>query len=71
MRRILKSMTQAAKRGELYHLWWHPYNLAGNPMQNMLALEKVINHYLELNRKYGMISLNMEEVSDFVQINND
>jgi hypothetical protein len=26
--RIKDSMTHAAKRGEIFHLWWHPHNVS-------------------------------------------
>lgn len=30
LRRIRHEMVHAAKKGELYHLWWHPYNFGAN-----------------------------------------
>ncbi|NBD24212.1 polysaccharide deacetylase family protein [Paenibacillus glycinis] len=71
LRRILKSMTEAAKTNTMYHLWWHPYNLADDPVPNMSALMKIINHYRDLNRKYGMVSMNMEEVSEYIRTASD
>ncbi|REE57519.1 polysaccharide deacetylase [Paenibacillus taihuensis] len=63
LRRILSGMTHAAKRGLVYHLWWHPYNLASDPEENWNFLKKIIDHYQELNKQYGMKSVNMEELT--------
>ena len=64
VRRILRSMTYAARRGLVYHLWWHPYNFSRDEDKNMDALKRVLSHYQKLHREYGMQSLNMEELSD-------
>ena len=62
LRRIKKSMTYAAKTGRIYHLWWHPHNFGINLKDNMSFLIKVLGHYLFLKDKYGMQSLNMNEI---------
>ena len=62
LRRIKKSMTYAAKTGRIYHLWWHPHNFGINLKDNMSFLIKVLEHYLFLKNKYGMQSLNMNEI---------
>lgn len=61
VRRILSSMTYAAKKGLTYHLWWHPYNFATNEEANMAVMRRIIDHYERLNKKYGMQSMNMED----------
>lgn len=65
LRRIKQSMTQAAKRGELYHLWWHPHNFGKNIEQNVNILEAILKHYKVLEKEYGWMSLSMEEVADY------
>jgi peptidoglycan/xylan/chitin deacetylase (PgdA/CDA1 family) len=62
--RIQSSMAYAARRGLLYHLWWHPHNFGTNLEQNLNFLRKILDNYLELQQKYQMRSLNMEEVAE-------
>lgn len=64
LRRILSSMTYAAKHGLVYHLWWHPYNFAVDQEENLNFLKKIIDHYHVLNKRYGMISTSMEDLAD-------
>ncbi|MCM3630994.1 polysaccharide deacetylase family protein [Paenibacillus glycanilyticus] len=63
LKRILSSMTHAAKHGLVYHLWWHPYNLARNPEENWIFMKKIIDHFQELNKQYGMESMSMEDLT--------
>jgi peptidoglycan/xylan/chitin deacetylase (PgdA/CDA1 family) len=64
--RIKKSMTFAAINNEVFHLWWHPHNFGINLNENISFLEEVLQHYIVLKQKYGMESLNMEEISDLI-----
>ncbi len=61
--RILSAMTCAAKKGLVYHLWWHPHNFGINTEENLRFLEKILEHYLYLQKTYSMESLNMGEVA--------
>ena len=61
MRRLKRQMLRAAKRGETYHLWWHPHNLGVDTQANMAQLEEIFRYYEKLKVKYGMQSLNMRE----------
>jgi peptidoglycan/xylan/chitin deacetylase (PgdA/CDA1 family) len=63
LRRIYKSMEHAAKNGQVYHLWWHPHNFGSNIEQNFAQLEKILDHYTQLNKKYNMNSVSMKECS--------
>jgi len=62
--RIKNSMTYAAKNGLLYHLWWHPHNFGINQQKNFSSLEKILEHYTFLNKKYGFTSYTMAELSE-------
>jgi peptidoglycan/xylan/chitin deacetylase (PgdA/CDA1 family) len=62
IRRIKRSMTHAAKNGELYHLWWHPHNFSANTATNFASLESVLKHYIRLRKCYGFRSMTMAEV---------
>lgn len=66
IKRIKREMSVAAKKGEIYHLWWHPHNFGDHPKQNLTDLKEILDHYSILNRDYGMISKNMTGVADIV-----
>ena len=59
-------MTHAAKNNLVFHLWWHPHNFGINLEKNMSFLLKIIRHYKKLENEYGMISLNMGEISSTI-----
>ncbi len=63
LHRIKKSMTHAAKRGEIFHLWWHPHNLGINQEENFKNLESILQHFKILKEKYGMQSASMSDIS--------
>lgn len=63
LRRILSDLTYAAKKGLIYHLWWHPHNFGVNIDKNMTFLKKILDYYSNLREIYGMESLNMGELS--------
>ena len=64
--RIKRQMLHAAKNGLTFHLWWHPHNIGVRTEFHMKQLEEIFRYYEELNRKYGMISLNMKEAAERV-----
>jgi peptidoglycan/xylan/chitin deacetylase (PgdA/CDA1 family) len=61
--RIKESMNFAAKRGMLYHLWWHPHNFGSNINANISFLEKILIHYQKLNRELNFESVSMSGLS--------
>lgn len=63
LRRILSSLTYAAKKGLVYHLWWHPHNFGVDLEKNISFLKSILEHYLKLQKAFGMESLNMRELS--------
>ncbi|GAB3820150.1 polysaccharide deacetylase family protein [Pontibacter rugosus] len=67
LKRILSEMTEAAKRKECYHLWWHPHNFGNYPEQSMADLRVIINHYNKLQEQYGMVSMTMQEIQEYVK----
>lgn len=62
LRRIKKEMLCAAKKGEMYHLWWHPHNFGANMTKNFAFLEEVCKYYHYLNQEYGFKSYTMTEM---------
>jgi Polysaccharide deacetylase len=65
LKRIKDEMTKAAKKNELYHLWWHPHNFSVNIEENFVTLTIILNHYKALNKKYGFTNLTMKEAAGF------
>lgn len=63
VRRIVREMRAAARRGQDYHLWWHPHNLATEPSRNLAALDTILAEYRSLHRSHGMQSACMEDMS--------
>jgi peptidoglycan/xylan/chitin deacetylase (PgdA/CDA1 family) len=63
-RRLTQAMTEAAEKGENFHLWWHPHNFGVNLEENMANLEILLQHYQRLNEQYGMLSLTMKELGE-------
>jgi len=64
LHRVKKEIEYAAKKGELYHIWWHPHNFGSNMKQNLEFIEEVLKHYHLCHEKYGMESYTMEEMAD-------
>jgi peptidoglycan/xylan/chitin deacetylase (PgdA/CDA1 family) len=63
LRRILSGMHYTAKRGLIYHLWWHPHNFGSNTNENLAFLKTILKHYLKLRQDYGMQSLSMGDLA--------
>jgi len=63
MRRILSDLTHAAKKGLVYHLWWHPHNFGDRMEENLAFLKKILDHHAMLKEVYGMESLHMGDIA--------
>jgi len=63
MSRIKHAMTRAAKRGEVFHLWWHPHNFGIHQEENFKNLETLLSHFEYLKKEYGMQSVSMKEMA--------
>ena len=63
LKRITEAMDDAAVKKKIFHLWWHPHNFGVNTERNIEFLRKILEHYKELQQKYGFSSLNMGELS--------
>lgn len=66
LRRITRAMTHAARRDEIFHLWWHPENFGTDIDENLAVLDRILSHFAQLRRAYGMESLNMGDVAERV-----
>lgn len=67
LRRIKKEITYAARKGEMYHLWWHPHNFGANMEKNFSFLEAILKTYRSCNEKYGMKSCTMTELNNNIE----
>ena len=63
LRRIKKSMTHAAKHGEIFHLWWHPHNMGIDQTENFKNLEEILRHFRVLQKRYRMESAHMHDIA--------
>ena len=61
LHRIKRQMLHAAKNGLTFHLWWHPHNIGVDTQAHLKQLEEIFEYYTQLQKAYGMRSLNMGE----------
>ncbi|GAA6201295.1 polysaccharide deacetylase family protein [Aquicoccus sp. SU-CL01552] len=57
---IKRGMTNSAKLGHAYHLWWHPHNFGVNTEANLDGLRDIVTHFRSLKDAFGMQSASME-----------
>ncbi|TDU40003.1 polysaccharide deacetylase [Gelidibacter sediminis] len=62
--RIKNAMTKAAKRNEVYHLWWHPHNFANNINENFKNFSEILEHYSTLRKQYNFESITMQKLGE-------
>jgi hypothetical protein len=63
LRRIRGEMTQAARTGGVYHLWWHPHNFGVNQPENFAVLDEILTTFRRLRDEYGFRSMSMIEAA--------
>jgi len=64
IRRIKKGMRRAARKNELFHLWWHPHNFGKNIDENFKNLEKIFKEFERLNKNYKFKSETMTSLTN-------
>lgn len=62
--RIKNEIVQAAKNGEVYHLWWHPHNFGIDTVNALKTLQEIITVFNNCRETYGMESVTMKQISD-------
>lgn len=62
-RRLINSLTAAAKQREIFHLWWHPHNFGVNLHANIEFLRQILIAFKRLQNDYEMRSLSMLETA--------
>lgn len=68
LRRVLGGMRCAARRGHVYHLWWHPHNFVGHTDHKLAVLESVLAELRRLRESHGLRSMSMAEARDTVGV---
>lgn len=63
LRRITGAMKHAAEHAEVFHLWWHPEDLALHFDRNLRALRSLLEQFAEHRRRHGMLSHSMAELA--------
>ncbi len=64
--RLRSGMRAAARRGRIFHLWWHPHNLSQYQAENLDFLNVLLDDFASLQSSEGMRSLSMGDVADEV-----
>lgn len=65
-RRIEREMTQAARQGKNYHLWWHPHNFGRATEANLENLRGILRHFVTLRESFGMRAMTMHDLAQSV-----
>lgn len=66
-RRIISSIRAAGRRGEVFHLWWHPHNFGLDLEANLVFLNLILDELDRLRETCGMRSFNMADVADIAR----
>ncbi|MDP1831461.1 MAG: glycosyltransferase [Geothrix sp.] len=61
VRRIQGAMESAARKGECFHLWWHPHNFGTNLNENLAILEELLRFHAGLRDRHGVVPMTMGE----------
>jgi peptidoglycan/xylan/chitin deacetylase (PgdA/CDA1 family) len=62
LRRLVAGLRDAARRGRIFHLWWHPHNFARYPDESFSFLRRLLDEFDRLAGAEGMRSLSMRDV---------
>ncbi|MDP2999828.1 MAG: polysaccharide deacetylase family protein [Bryobacterales bacterium] len=61
--RVCSGLEYAARKRRIYHLWFHPEELAMDQDRNLAALETVLAHFAMLRERGEMESVHMGELA--------
>ena len=65
-RRLVSGLRDAARRGRIFHLWWHPQNFARHPEESYALLDRLLDEFDRLSEREGLRSLSMRDVATTV-----
>lgn len=63
VKRVKNDIKYAAKRGEIYHIWWHPHNFGLYTNESIRQLEEICKCFAKMREKYGMESCFMCDIN--------
>ncbi|HEV7320484.1 MAG TPA: polysaccharide deacetylase family protein [Ensifer sp.] len=67
LQRILKAMRRAARRGGVFHLWFHPENFGVDQDENFETMSAIAAEAARLRERYGWPTLNMAEAAAWAE----
>jgi peptidoglycan/xylan/chitin deacetylase (PgdA/CDA1 family) len=67
LHRVTRGLRDAARRGEIYHLWWHPHNFGTHLDENLAFLRRVLEVYAGLRATHGLQSLTMAQTASLAR----
>ena len=67
LRRLTAGMRDAARRGRIFHLWWHPHNFTRHPTESFAFLGRLLDEFDRLAGSEGMRSLTMHDVASSIR----
>lgn len=62
--RAIAGLNRAAQSGEIFHLWFHPFNLAKDPERLLIELEDVLKHAEILRERDELRVQTMASIAD-------
>lgn len=63
VRMAQRAMAAAAREGKIFHLWFHPSNIAHQIEEQCATLERILRHACELMRQGRLENLTMKEIA--------
>jgi len=63
-RRARKGLDRAVDTGGIFHLWWHPFNLAGDVDHHLAVLEDILTYVDALRADDDLEIMTMTDVAD-------
>ena len=66
LKRIEQEIEMAARKKEVYHLWWHPHNFGDRPEESLKDLNRILRKFDQHRSSDGFQSLNMKEVGELI-----
>ncbi|MEV1169991.1 polysaccharide deacetylase family protein [Nonomuraea sp. NPDC049784] len=63
IRQARLGLNRAVSRGEIYHLWFHPFNLGGDPRM-LNTFERILRHVSRCRDKGGLTVMTMAQAAD-------
>lgn len=61
VRHVKREMGDAARKGRIYHLWWHPHNMGRHTDRALANLRTLLDHFQRLEGEYGFRSVCMAD----------